>query len=153
MEAVDPKRSALMARIRSTGTAPEIAVRRALHALGYRFRLHRKDLPGRPDIVLPRHRLAVFVHGCFWHQHEGCRLASRPKTRTEYWQPKLARNMKRDLEAVAALTAAGWRVRTVWECETRKPEALARAIAALAAEFGRDLPKREPVTRSRDPRM
>lgn len=128
---VDPRRSALMSRIRSGNTKPEIAVRRLLHALGYRFRLHRRDLPGRPDIVLPRHRLAIFVHGCFWHQHPGCRLASRPKTREDYWLPKLAGNVQRDERAYENLRATGWRVAVVWECDTRKPEALQQQILEI----------------------
>src|SRR6218665_568865 len=110
MVEVDPVRSRQMASIRSSNTRPEIAVRRALHAKGLRFRLHRKDLPGKPDIVLPRHRLAVFVHGCFWHQHPGCRLASKPKSRHDYWEPKLAGNVARDFRATGQLEALGWRV-------------------------------------------
>jgi DNA mismatch endonuclease (patch repair protein) len=125
---IDPRRSALMSRIRSGNTRPEIAVRRLLHALGYRFRLHRRDLPGKPDIVLPRHRLAIFVHGCFWHQHTGCRLASKPKTRQEYWTPKLAGNVARDARAQAALRAAGWRVEVIWECDARRPLQLERRV-------------------------
>jgi DNA mismatch endonuclease (patch repair protein) len=128
---VDPRRSALMARIRSRDTKPEIAVRRLLHSLGYRFRLHRRDLPGRPDIVLPRHRLAIFVHGCFWHQHPDCRLASRPKTRQDYWGPKLAGNVSRDQIAQESLRSLGWRVAVVWECDTRKPIALLQRVESL----------------------
>ena len=130
---IDPRRSALMARIRSVDTRPEIAVRRLLHAMGYRFRLHRRDLPGKPDIVLPRHRLAIFVHGCFWHQHAGCRLASRPKTRQDYWTPKLAGNVARDEAAQAALRKLGWRVEVIWECDARDPVRLQeRVISAVS---------------------
>jgi DNA mismatch endonuclease, patch repair protein len=125
---VEPRRSALMSRIRSPGTKPEIAVRKALHALGFRFRLHRRDLPGKPDIVLPRYRLAIFIHGCFWHQHAGCRLASRPKTREEYWGPKLAANVARDELHATELIAAGWRVETIWECDTREAKRLERVV-------------------------
>ena len=125
---IDSRRSALMSRIRSSNTRPEIAVRRVLHALGYRFRLHRRDLPGKPDIVLPRHRLALFVHGCFWHQHPGCRLASKPKTRQDYWTPKLAGNVQRDRLAQEALAALGWRVAVIWECDSRKPAELERRV-------------------------
>jgi DNA mismatch endonuclease (patch repair protein) len=121
---VDPIRSATMSRIRSRDTAPEILVRKKLHALGLRFRLHRKDLPGSPDIVLPGRRVAVFVNGCFWHQHPGCRRASRPKTRQDYWGPKLARNVARDTAALAALQAAGWTTLVIWECEARDPAKL-----------------------------
>lgn len=128
---VDPERSALMRRIRSSGTTPELIVRRALHALGLRFRLHRDDLPGRPDIVLAKHRLVVFVHGCFWHQHTGCRLASRPKSRTEYWTPKLAANVARDQRHTLELNALGWRVETVWECDTRDSKRLSESLDAI----------------------
>lgn len=125
------QRSALMSRIRSKNTNPEVTVRRMLHARGLRFRLHRRDLPGKPDIVFPRHRLAILVHGCFWHQHEGCRLASKPKSRIEYWTPKLSGNVRRDLKAQAALRALGWRVEIIWECEARS----AKAIDARLSEI------------------
>lgn len=114
-------RSALMARVRGKNTKPEIVVRRMLHAMGKRFRLFRRDLPGRPDIVLPRHDLAIFVHGCFWHRHEGCRLSSTPKTRIDFWTNKFATNVARDARNMEALRALGWRIGVVWECETRKP--------------------------------
>lgn len=113
-----------MARIRKTDTRPELAVRRAAHRLGLRFRLHRRDLPGTPDLVLPGCKAVVMVHGCFWHQHEGCRLARQPKSRLDYWLPKLERNRQRDAEALAALEALGWRVVTIWECEVRDPDAV-----------------------------
>jgi len=100
-------------------------VRRALHAMGKRFRLFRRDLPGRPDIVLPRYRIALFVHGCFWHRHEGCRLSSTPKTRIEFWNDKFVTNIARDARNVAELRALGWRVGVIWECETRRPDLLA----------------------------
>ena len=122
------RRSWLMSRVKGKHTGPEMIVRRAAHALGLRFRLHRKDLPGRPDLVFPRHKVALFVHGCFWHRHSGCRLASTPKSRTDYWQDKFAANVDRDAQAERSLRAAGWRVATVWECETRKPELLAEAL-------------------------
>lgn len=118
------ERSAHMARIRGKHTLPEVRVRQLLHGLGYRFRLHRRDLPGSPDIVLPRLRAVVNVHGCFWHQHPGCRLARLPKTRPEYWLPKLARNAARDEQALRDLAALGWRPLVVWECETKTQEAL-----------------------------
>jgi len=111
------RRSELMAGIRSRDTAPELAVRRAAHRMGLRFRLHRKDLPGRPDLVFPKHRLAVFVHGCFWHRHEGCKISHIPKTRTAYWKEKFERNVARDKRNQQALQALGWRVIVVWECE------------------------------------
>lgn len=115
-----------MSRIRSSNTVPELLVRRRLHALGYRFRLHIADLPGRPDVVLPRLKLALFVHGCFWHQHPGCGRASKPKSRTGYWTPKLARNVARDAECRAALGELGWRAEVIWECDVRKPDSLDR---------------------------
>jgi len=117
-------RSRTMRAIRKKNTKPEIRVRRRLHALGYRFRLHRSDLPGTPDIVLPKHRVAIQVHGCFWHQHRGCRHAVRPRIRPDYWLPKLERNVARDHETKAALEALGWRVLVIWECELANDHAL-----------------------------
>lgn len=122
-----------MRSIRSKDTAPELTVRSALHRNGYRFRLHRTDLPGKPDIVLPKHKAAVFVHGCFWHQHPDpdCRNAQLPRTNTGYWTPKLARNVKRDRDAAERLRTMGWRVLTVWECETKSAQNLARLLRQL----------------------
>ena len=117
------QRSRNMAAIRSTNTRPERIVRSALHALGFRFRLHRKDLPGRPDIVLPRHRTVVFVHGCFWHCHR-CKYGSvAPATRAAFWAAKRAGNVARDRRNAAALRKLAWRVLVLWECEVRTPEA------------------------------
>lgn len=113
------KRSRMMAGIRRKDTKPEILVRKALFAAGYRFRLHRRDLPGAPDVVMPGRMLAIFVHGCFWHAHRDCRLAKTPTTNVEFWQAKLANNVERDGRAIAALRSAGWRVLVVWECATR----------------------------------
>lgn len=118
------QRSYCMSRIRAKDTKPEIIVRRILHRLGYRFRLHRRDLPGAPDIVLPRYRFAIFVHGCFWHQHPGCRRATLPVSNVEYWTDKLAWNITRSNEAIAVLEQSGWRIAVVWECETKDLEAL-----------------------------
>lgn len=126
-------RSALMSRIGPRHTAPEIRVRKILHNLGLRFRLHRRDLPGTPDIVLPRFRTALFVHGCFWHRHPGCRRASNPATNIERWQAKFERNTTRDREAKAALEASGWRVETIWECELKDNKALAARLSAMFA--------------------
>lgn len=124
-------RSALMSRIGPRNTAPERIVRRLLHGLGYRFRLHRKDLSGTPDIVLPGRRTAIFVHGCFWHAH-GCKIGRPPRSRLEFWGPKLARTKTRDRAAVAALESQGWTVLTVWQCETKDPAALgARLMQAI----------------------
>ncbi|MBD0272344.1 MAG: DNA mismatch endonuclease Vsr [Acetobacteraceae bacterium] len=121
-------RSALMARIRGKDTRPELAVRSMLHAMGFRFRLHRRDLPGTPDIVLSGRRKAIFVHGCFWHGH-GCGCARLPKTRLDYWGPKIAANRARDGRKAAALRREGWSVAAVWECQLRKPGALERRLA------------------------
>lgn len=110
-----------MAGIKARNTKPEIIVRKVLFAAGFRFRLHRKDLPGNPDIVLPGRRIVVFVHGCFWHSHARCRYAKLPSTRREFWEAKLAANIERDCRAREALSSAGWRVLVVWECATRTP--------------------------------
>lgn len=114
------KRSEMMAGIRGKDTKPEMRVRKALFAGGYRYRLHRKDLPGTPDIVLPGRRVAIFVNGCFWHGHSGCSLAKVPGTRTEFWREKFESNRQRDRVAAEALRVAGWRVLVVWECFTRR---------------------------------
>lgn len=106
-----------MSQIRSVNTGPEIIVRKQLHAAGYRYRLHVKSLPGRPDIVLPRYRTVIFVHGCFWHRHEDCRNAATPRTRPAFWQEKFAKNIERDRLVSSLLIAAGWKVEVVWECE------------------------------------
>ncbi len=118
-----------MRSIRKTDTKPEVRVRSALHRMGFRFRLHRRDLPGVPDIVLPRHRTVVLVHGCFWHQHD-CKLGRKqPKSNQEYWLPKLRKNQERDATNTAALREAGWRVVVVWECETTPEEGLSALLA------------------------
>lgn len=124
------ERSALMSRIRSKNTRPELAVRSILHRLGYRFRLHRKDLPGRPDIVLPRHQKIVLVHGCFWHGHT-CRLASKPKSNEGYWSVKIKTNRERDVRNREALVQQGWSVLELWECEVRKLEGLEEKLQAF----------------------
>lgn len=129
---VTPARSANMAKVRGKNTKPEMAVRRAAHALGLRFRLHRRDLPGTPDLVFPGRRTAIFVHGCFWHRHHGCSKAgAAPKTRTEFWQAKFDRNMARDARNADALRDAGWNVVTIWECETRHPEKLTDQLRTI----------------------
>jgi DNA mismatch endonuclease, patch repair protein len=127
------ERSRLMAKIRSKNTGPERAVRSLLHRAGYRFRLHVRSLPGTPDIVLPRHRLVVFVHGCFWHRHPGCNVASTPKTHKKFWLAKFARNVANDRAHVRRLRRMGWRVATVWECQLRHPDRiLARIEKSMA---------------------
>lgn len=131
---IDPKRrSANMAKILAKNTKPEMTVRRLLHSLGYRFRLHRKDLPGKPDLVFPSRKAVIFVHGCFWHQHPdpSCRDARLPKSRPEYWLPKLQKNTIRDEAAIAALQAGGWRVLTIWECETKNDDLADKVTAFL----------------------
>ena len=122
------KRSAVMRRVKGRGTGPELAVRKLIWSLGGRYRLNRSDLPGKPDIVLARRRLAIFVHGCFWHGHDCARGARIPKANRDYWMRKIARNRARDVAARAALAAAGWRVETVWECELKEPAALAARV-------------------------
>jgi DNA mismatch endonuclease (patch repair protein) len=109
-------------------TRPEMKVRQLLHRMGFRFRLHQKSLPGSPDVVLAKHRTAIFVHGCFWHRHSNCRYATTPKTRHEYWLPKFNANVERDARKTAQLEALGWRVLVVWECETRDQSALEKRL-------------------------
>ena len=125
------RRSAVMRRVKARDTLPEMTVRRALTRLGARYRLHRKDLPGSPDVVLPGRRLALFVHGCFWHGHDCARGARVPKQNRDYWTAKVARNRARDEAAVAALQAAAWRVETIWECELKDIAALEGRLRAL----------------------
>lgn len=134
------KRSEIMRRVAGKNTGPELKVRRMLHAMGYRFRLHRKDLPGKPDVYLPKYKTAVFVHGCFWHGHEGCKRATIPATRADYWRDKIAGNRKRDAEAQARLAAMGRRCIVVWECELKDP-------VATAGKLSDALPKNAPAAR------
>ena len=125
------KRSAVMAAIRSTNTKPEIAVRKLLHAMGYRFRLHQKALPGNPDIVLRKHKTVIFVNGCFWHRHIGCRLAREPQTRPSYWNDKFQNNVARDQKTLRALQELGWKTVIIWECQTRNHQTLIYTIDSL----------------------
>lgn len=120
-----------MAGIRSKDTKPELAVRSMLHKMGFRFRLHRSDLPGKPDIVLPKHRKIIFVHGCFWHQHRSCVFASRPASNVDYWKPKLEGNVKRDLRNRRRLRTLGWKSLVIWECQTRNPKQLMKILTAF----------------------
>lgn len=139
MDTLSPsERSERMSRVRGKDTKPEIAVRRMAHGLGYRFRLHRRDLPGAPDLVFPRHKAAIFVHGCFWHRHPDprCRLARLPKSRVEFWERKLEGNRKRDAANRAALGQMGWRVLTLWECELRDAGAIRERIHSFLASSG-----------------
>ena len=129
MDKLTPEqRSKNMAAVKGKDTTPEIRVRRMLHKMGYRFRLHRKDLPGKPDIVLPRYRLCIFVHGCFWHQHPGCKRATIPDFNHEFWVKKFQETSKRDERAEKELREQGWHVCVIWECETKKEELLNRII-------------------------
>lgn len=121
-------RSWNMSRIRGSNTAPERTVRSVLHRMGYRFRLHRRELPGSPDIVLPKYETVIFVHGCFWHRHRKCRFAYTPKSRVEFWQRKFDENVKRDQRVYRQLRRMGWRVVVVWECQTTDPIRLAKRV-------------------------
>lgn len=120
------RRSWLMSRVRGKNTTPEIRVRKCAHALGLRFRIHRADLPGKPDIVFPKRKLAVFVHGCYWHRHPGCRKATAPSSK--FWTLKFRLNVKRDIKVKAALKKLGWHVAIIWECETKDPYRLQEII-------------------------
>jgi len=122
------KRSWIMSRVKGKNTKPEIKVRSLIHAMGFRFRLHRKDLPGNPDLVFPKYRKVIFVHGCFWHQHRACPNAARPTSNTIYWNKKLERTIERDNQNITALESAGWQVLVIWECEVKNHEKLFEII-------------------------
>ena len=126
--------SGMMRRVRAKNTAPELAVRRALFARGYRYRLHIANLPGKPDLAFPGRRKAIFVHGCFWHQHSGCPKATVPGTRTDWWRTKLQRTVERDRENRAALESMGWTVAIAWECETRRFDDLMPRLTAFLSD-------------------
>jgi DNA mismatch endonuclease, patch repair protein len=132
MDRLSPeRRSWLMSRVGNKNTTAEVRVRRAVHFRGFRYRLHRRHLPGTPDLTFPRHRIAVFVHGCFWHRHVGCSKSIDPKTRVDYWQNKFAGNVERDRRAVAELEGLGWRVHVIWECETKDEQMLSQRLTEL----------------------
>ncbi len=141
------RRSAVMRAVKSRDTAPEMAVRRLVHSMGYRYRLHRKDLPGKPDLVFPSRKKAIFVHGCFWHGHTCPRGDRLPKTNAAYWTNKIARNRQRYESQRAELCSDGWRVLTVWECETRARDTLAAHIRAFLNDDGGVAACRYPVGR------
>lgn len=122
----------MMSNIRDRDTGPELLLRRALHQLGFRFRIHAKKLPGKPDLVLPKYRAAIFIHGCFWHRHRQCRLATTPATRPDFWNAKFSGNMERDARVHEALLRSGWRVATIWECALRKPQDVATVAEIVA---------------------
>lgn len=125
------QRSRNMSKIKGKNTKPEMIVRSACHELGLRYRLHRKDLPGTPDLVFPKYRLCLFVHGCFWHRHPGCKYAYTPKSRLDFWLPKLAKNVERDINAQRALEVSGWRVSIIWECQTKNTDTLRTEIQKM----------------------
>lgn len=137
------RRSEMMSRIRGRNTAPERMLRSLLHRHGFRFRLHCRDLPGSPDIVLPRYRTVIFVHGCFWHRHTGCKLAYSPKSRQAFWTRKFAENKKRDRRNLRALTSLGWRTIVVWECQLRSAQS-AEAVGNVVARKLRSTLRRSP---------
>ncbi|MCC5993947.1 MAG: DNA mismatch endonuclease Vsr [Rhodobacteraceae bacterium] len=124
-------RSRMMSGIRGKDTRPELALRRALYARGFRYRLHARGIAGRPDLVLKKYRAIIFVHGCFWHRHEGCSLATTPATRSEFWADKFAANVARDRIILDSLLAEDWRVATIWECVLRKPQSVEQTAAAI----------------------
>lgn len=135
-------RSWLMSRVGQKDTAPEMKVRKAAHALGFRFRLHRKDLPGTPDLIFPKKRVALFVHGCYWHRHPGCRKASIPKSREEYWTAKFAANVERDARVQVELEARGWAVDVIWECQTKNADELKHRLHAMLSNDHPQPPKK-----------
>jgi len=139
------RRSWLMSRVGGKNTGPEVRARKAAHALGLRFRLHRRDLPGTPDIVFPKHRVALFVHGCFWHRHHGCRKTTPASSK--FWANKFATNVARDARVADELKKLGWRVVTIWECETKDNDRLSRIIARRIVS-----PKRSSRRRNARPR-
>lgn len=130
------KRSAIMAVVRNKDTGPELQVRRLLHGLGYRYRLHRRDLPGRPDIVLPKYHKVIFVHGCFWHRHADCPRSRLPKTRRDWWRAKLEKNAQRDETVVATLKCRGWGALVIWQCEISDQEELERKLTEFLHNGG-----------------
>lgn len=130
----EERRSWNMSRIKGKDTSPEIRVRSTLHQMGYRFRLHRADLPGKPDITLTRLRLVVFVHGCYWHRHPGCKYAYTPKSKVEFWTDKFTKNVERDQRNATSLLDLGWQVAVVWECETKCKKALIKLMDDLLGQ-------------------
>jgi DNA mismatch endonuclease (patch repair protein) len=133
------KRSWNMSRIRSKDTKPEMIVRSLLHRMGYRFRLHVKDLPGKPDIVLPKYKTVIFVHGCFWHQHKNCKYAYKPQSRINFWEEKLSSNADRDKKIHSELKTLGWNVIVIWECELSKQDSFVNKLARHASKLEIDL--------------
>jgi len=128
------KRSDIMSRVKNRDTKPELIVRSTLHKMGYRFRLHRRDLPGNPDIVLPKHKKVIFVHGCFWHGHKGCPRSSRPSSNKKFWNEKIDKNIKRDKNVRKELKRSGWDIMVIWQCEIKDSEKLQRKLTKFLAE-------------------
>jgi DNA mismatch endonuclease (patch repair protein) len=128
-------RSRNMAAIKGRDTTPELTVRKILHRLGYRFRLHRRDLAGTPDIVLPKYRTAIFVHGCFWHRHTGCKYTTNPKTRREFWEEKFQQNIDRDRRNSSQIIAMGWNAMVIWECELKHLEHLVKRLGLIREDY------------------
>ena len=143
------RRSEIMRRIRSTDTTPEITVRRVLHGMGYRFRLHVGTLPGRPDIVLPKYKTAILVHGCFWHRHRGCGYAKLPASNRAFWHKKLPGNVERDSKKEKLLLERGWRVLTIWECATRRGQADVNRLAVRIVSWIRSARRRGEIPQRR----
>jgi DNA mismatch endonuclease (patch repair protein) len=135
------KRSQIMARVHSKDTSPELIVRSTLHRLGYRFSLSSKNLPGKPDIVLSRFHKLIFVHGCFWHQHNGCKASERPSSNSDYWNKKLDRNVVRDKKNIASLRKSGWDVLIIWECQIRRKIALLSRIEKFIKTPNKSFPR------------
>jgi len=139
MDTVDKaRRSAMMAGIRNKDTQPELRVRKIAHSLGYRYRLHRRDLPGSPDLAFPRLKKVILVHGCYWHRHPDCRYAYSPKSNTKFWQNKFRRNQERDRQTLSNLRSEGWDALVIWECETRDAAKLQARIAEHLGRVGGD---------------
>ena len=135
MHKVSEQRSRNMSAIKSKNTKPEIKVRKVLHSMGYRFRLHSKNLPGSPDIVLPKYKTVIFVHGCFWHRHENCKYTSTPKTRQEFWENKFNSNKKRDQKIQKEIIDLGWKFIIIWECEARNIQPLEEKLKGYLISF------------------
>lgn len=132
MDTLNPEqRHKAMAAVKSKNTTPELVVRKLLHKEGFRFRLHRKDLPGKPDILLPKYHTIILVHGCFWHQHHGCKRSTRPTSNDDYWRVKLERNVARDQKNISELEAINWKVLVIWECETKDKSVLSKKISSF----------------------
>lgn len=125
-----------MSRVKGKGTGPEMVIRRLAHSLGMRFRLHKSELPGRPDLAFPRYRTVLFVHGCFWHRHAGCKKATSPKSKVVYWEEKFRANVERDARNATELDRMGWRVLTVWECETKNIKLLKEKLESVRTSEG-----------------